>query len=202
MIFEAYPTVGFNYRMTDIQAAVGREQLKRLPAIVAERRALAARYARAARPRSPGWRCRPSRPGRARNWQSYCVRLPDALRPARGDAGDARRRRQHAARHHVQPPRGGLSRPAACAIALPHSEQAQDHCILLPLYAQMTAEEQQQVASVAGTGMPRRDTRAGANCFGSGRTRGLDGSRTVRRAQSSSRAAAAVSKRQQLRRRS
>ena len=38
--------VGFNYRMTDIQAAVGREQLKRLPAIVAERRELAARYAR------------------------------------------------------------------------------------------------------------------------------------------------------------
>ena len=37
--------VGFNYRMTDIQAAVGREQLKRLPEIVAHRRALAARYA-------------------------------------------------------------------------------------------------------------------------------------------------------------
>src|SRR4029079_2078174 len=30
VIFESYPTVGFNYRMTDIQAAVGREQLKRL----------------------------------------------------------------------------------------------------------------------------------------------------------------------------
>ncbi len=31
VIFESYPTVGYNYRMTDIQAAVGREQLKRLP---------------------------------------------------------------------------------------------------------------------------------------------------------------------------
>ena len=37
--------VGFNYRMTDIQAAVGRKQLERLPELVARRRALASRYA-------------------------------------------------------------------------------------------------------------------------------------------------------------
>ncbi|MBE9020072.1 DegT/DnrJ/EryC1/StrS family aminotransferase, partial [Chroococcidiopsidales cyanobacterium LEGE 13417] len=35
VIFETYPMLGYNYRMTDIQAAVGREQLKRLPEIVA-----------------------------------------------------------------------------------------------------------------------------------------------------------------------
>ncbi len=35
VIFESYPVVGFNYRMTDIQAAVGREQLKRVPEVVA-----------------------------------------------------------------------------------------------------------------------------------------------------------------------
>ena len=48
VIFESYPEVGFNYRMTDIQAAVGREQLKRLPEIVAERRVLAAPLRRTA----------------------------------------------------------------------------------------------------------------------------------------------------------
>ena len=31
VIFEDYLAVGFNYRMTDIQAAIGRKQLKRLP---------------------------------------------------------------------------------------------------------------------------------------------------------------------------
>ena len=36
--------LGYNYRMTDIQAAVGREQLKRLPEIIAARRRIAARY--------------------------------------------------------------------------------------------------------------------------------------------------------------
>ena len=35
VIFEDYPVQGFNYRMTDVQAAIGREQLKRLPGIVA-----------------------------------------------------------------------------------------------------------------------------------------------------------------------
>ena len=31
VIFESYPVMGFNYRMTDIQAAVGREQLSACP---------------------------------------------------------------------------------------------------------------------------------------------------------------------------
>src|SRR5438309_1947979 len=46
VIFESYSEVGFNYRMTDIQAAVGREQLKRLPQIISQRRHLAHEYHR------------------------------------------------------------------------------------------------------------------------------------------------------------
>ncbi len=38
VVFEEYSVPAFNYRMTDIQAAIGREQLKRLPAIVERRR--------------------------------------------------------------------------------------------------------------------------------------------------------------------
>ncbi len=44
VIFEDYLMVGFNYRMTDIQAAVGRKQLERLSELVSRRRAIAARY--------------------------------------------------------------------------------------------------------------------------------------------------------------
>src|SRR5204862_8247673 len=43
VIFESYPIVGYNYRITHIQAAIGREQLNRLPTIAARRRRLAAR---------------------------------------------------------------------------------------------------------------------------------------------------------------
>ena len=101
VIFESYPTVGYNYRMTDIQAAVGREQLKRLPAIVAERRDLAARYGELLAdvpglglPHEPSW---------ARsNWQSYCVQLPERG-PTCSDAVNAGSGHQHPSRDHVQP---------------------------------------------------------------------------------------------------
>jgi len=43
-VLEAYLETAFNYRMTDIQAAVGLVQLGRLPGLIAGRRALAARY--------------------------------------------------------------------------------------------------------------------------------------------------------------
>lgn len=144
VIFESYPVVGFNYRLTDIQAAVGREQLKRLPEVVETRRALAERYRTLLSgirglqlPREPEW---------ARsNWQSYCVRLPDGC--------DQRAVMQHmldreiATRRgvmctHREPSYEGSGAPGA----LPHSEQAQEHCIILPLYPQMTRDDQQQVA--------------------------------------------------------
>ncbi|MDQ0925759.1 dTDP-4-amino-4,6-dideoxygalactose transaminase [Pseudarthrobacter sp. W1I19] len=41
---EVYLEVGFNYRMTDLQAAVGIVQLGRLPGVVQRRREIAARY--------------------------------------------------------------------------------------------------------------------------------------------------------------
>lgn len=37
-------SLGYNYRITDIQAALGESQLKRLPSFIKKRRALAARY--------------------------------------------------------------------------------------------------------------------------------------------------------------
>lgn len=44
VIFEDYDELGYNYRMTDLQAAVGREQLRRLPGLIAQRRRLAEQY--------------------------------------------------------------------------------------------------------------------------------------------------------------
>ena len=44
VVFEDYLAIGYNYRMTDIQAAIGRKQLERLPDLVSRRRALATRY--------------------------------------------------------------------------------------------------------------------------------------------------------------
>jgi perosamine synthetase len=145
VVFEDYVAIGYNYRMTDIQAAIGRKQLERLPELVSRRRALAARYNELLGnlkglllPLEPEW---------ARsNWQSYCVRLPDrvgqkAVMQELLDQGIATRRGIMCS--HREPcyaeekPRHDLRQ----------SELAQDHAILLPLYAQMTEEDQVTVAN-------------------------------------------------------
>jgi perosamine synthetase len=145
VIFESYPSVGFNYRMTDIQAAVGRMQLKRLPGIVAKRRELAASYRRllsevhgVALPQEPAW---------ARsNWQSFCVRLPAGVNQREVmqqmlDSGVGTRRAIMCI--HRESAYADLFAHAP----LPRSEAAQDGCILLPLYPDMTLDEQRQVVN-------------------------------------------------------
>lgn len=145
VIFETHPVLGYNYRMTDIQAAVGREQLKRLPGIVARRRALADRYAELLG--EAQWLGLVREPPYARtNWQSFCVRLPDSadqrtVMQAMLDAGVATRRGIMCAH------REDVYASQPLRISLPESEAAQDHAIVLPLYPQMTEEEQQQVTS-------------------------------------------------------
>ena len=146
VIFEDYPVQGYNYRMTDMQAAIGREQLKRLPDIVRRRRELANRY-RLALQDMDGARP-PAEPVWARsNWQSYCVRLEDgidqvALMQAMLDQGVASRR--GIMNMHQE----DAQRDVPLAFPLPRSEAARDRSVLLPLYAQMTDEEHDTVLSV------------------------------------------------------
>jgi dTDP-4-amino-4,6-dideoxygalactose transaminase len=143
VLFESYPVLGHNYRMTDIQAAVGRQQLQRLPQIVQRRRFLAARYEHLLAqvsglglPEEPSW---------ARsNWQSYCVRLPAhcdqrSVMQCMLDRGVATRRGVMCA--HREKAYADVTRPWSLA----HSERAQDRGIILPLYPQMTEEDQDYV---------------------------------------------------------
>jgi perosamine synthetase len=146
VIFESYPAVGYNYRMTDIQAAVGREQLKRLPEILRRRHAIAANYGELLRwtgnlqlPVEPEWA--------HMNWQSYCVRLLAGC--------DQRSIMQTLLDAGISTRRGVMSSHREDAYAylpsrrpLPHSERAQAECILLPSYPGLALDEQQRVASV------------------------------------------------------
>jgi len=133
--FEDYLLVGYNYRMTDIQAAVGRKQLERLPELVCRRRALAARYTELLG--NIEGLCLPDEPDWARsNWQSYCVRLPNrvdqkAVMQSLLDQGIATRRGIMCS-HREAPYSRDKQRHQ-----LRESELAQDHSILLPIYAQM-----------------------------------------------------------------
>ena len=145
VIFETYPTVGFNYRMTDIQAAVGREQLRRLDSIVQRRREIIAMYRELLQdieglqlPAEPAW---------ARsNWQSFCVTLPpgcDQRQTMQSMLDDGVGTRRGIMCSHREP----AYEAAPLAFALPVSESVQDRGLLLPVYPQMTLDEQRAVVA-------------------------------------------------------
>ncbi|MGB8296207.1 MAG: DegT/DnrJ/EryC1/StrS family aminotransferase [Polyangia bacterium] len=160
---ESFAEPAFNFRMTDLQAAVGRPQLARLPAIIALRRALAARYNEAlvdhpllAPPTEPAWL--------RSNWQSYPVTLRAGGRVSQIeimqfllDRGVASRRGIGNA--HAEPayakcawscgpePCDPAAHAAGRCLRLPVSERARDNAILLPLFHGMSPEEQEYVVS-------------------------------------------------------
>ncbi|HSU33594.1 MAG TPA: DegT/DnrJ/EryC1/StrS family aminotransferase [Bryobacteraceae bacterium] len=147
VIFERYPEFGFNYRMTDIQAAVGREQLRRLPEVVVRRRELAATYHSLLQDIS-GLKL-PIEPDWARtNWQSYCVGLPEDCDQRETmqvllDAGIATRRGIMCVHREA----AYQSQAWKSIQTLRCSEQAQDRGLILPLYPQMERGEQETVAT-------------------------------------------------------
>lgn len=157
VMFESYPELGFNYRLTDIQAAVGREQLKRLPDTITQRRKMAETYRRLLTG-VPGL-VLPTEPEWARsNWQSYCVRLPKRcdqrqVMQTMLDEGIATRRGIMCA--HLEPAYRAPNSwrccdlecaPAATCPNLRESELAQNQSLILPLFAEMTEEQQIRVA--------------------------------------------------------
>jgi len=145
VVNEEYLELGYNYRLTDIQAALGLAQLQRLAGILQRRRALAAQYDRELarlqqlelfhEPKDSRW-----------NQQTYLVRLRDATAATRDrlmqqllEAGIATRRGIMSI--HREPCYLNQCGPRH----FPESERASDQCLCLPLYPQMTAEEQNYV---------------------------------------------------------
>lgn len=170
VIFESYPMLGYNYRMTDIQAAVGREQLKRLPDIVERRRFLAKRYQEMLAD-IPGLKLPPEPAWARSNWQSYCVRLPAqcdqrSVMQAMLDAGISTRRGIMCS--HREPAYqqetwfcGAAKKECQCKAGqcdrLVESEQAQDRTILLPLFHEMTEQEHDRIVHALKAALHQRN---------------------------------------------
>lgn len=143
---EEYPEIGFNFRMTDLQAAVGIVQLGRLPEIVRRRREIAATYTAALsgvqglRPIvDPDWgTC---------NFQSFWIevgpefpRTRDQLLDRFASAGISARRGIMAA--HRQPAYRDRDTGAA---SLSVTERLTDSTLILPVYHQLTPSDQNRV---------------------------------------------------------
>ncbi|MFH1532757.1 MAG: DegT/DnrJ/EryC1/StrS family aminotransferase [Pseudomonadota bacterium] len=147
--------IGWNARMTDLQAALGRAQLRRLSEIVARRRTLADLYG-GLLATLPGI-TPPSEPQNVRsNWQSYAVRVDpalnrDALVRHLNDAGVGAQGGVMNA--HEEAPYRDAPRPHP----LHASEAARARCMLLPLFPQMTEDEARYVVEVLAEGIAAQD---------------------------------------------
>jgi perosamine synthetase len=141
--FENYPEIGYNHRITDIQAAIGLAQLDRLNYILERRRAVAARYC-AHLSGHPALIAPHVPPGLIHNWQSYQVRL-------REDAGLSRNAvmdrlfemgiptRRGVMASHLEPPyRRGAS-------SLPLTEGTAAATLQLPMHPELTPQQQDRV---------------------------------------------------------
>jgi dTDP-4-amino-4,6-dideoxygalactose transaminase len=143
---EEYTEVGFNYRMTDLQAAVGIVQLARLPAIVRRRREIAAVYTDAVATIA-GLRAVADPDWGTGNFQSFWIEIGpeyplsrDSLLKKLAENGISARHGIMAA--HRQP--AYRDRDTGTA-ALPATERLTDSTLILPVYHQLTAGEQAHV---------------------------------------------------------
>jgi perosamine synthetase len=159
---EQYEILGYNYRLTDVQAAIGRVQLQRLSAMVQERRTQAKRYgdllasiAGIGLPKEPDW---------ARsNWQTYCIRLPEhvdqtAFMQAMLDRGVSTRRgvmcthREPAYRDADWRCAGSTGQASekrdTVSAQLANGEMLQDRGVVLPLFPGLTESEQRSIVNL------------------------------------------------------
>jgi perosamine synthetase len=141
--FETYPEIGYNFRMTDIQAAIGLCQLDRLDEMLAVRRQVAERYT-AMLSNHPYLQPPFVPPHVTPNWQSYQIRVRvgagldrNGLMEALHTAGIATRRGVMAS--HLEPPYRAMD------VRLPATEAAAAECLQLPIHAGMGESETEQV---------------------------------------------------------
>ena len=82
----AHQWLGYNYRMSELQAALGCAQLERLPTLLAQRAQVAGWYEDALAPLAPDVLRPAAPPSTTRSWFVYVVRLADHFAPEARDA--------------------------------------------------------------------------------------------------------------------
>lgn len=142
IIKETYPFIGYNFRMSDIQAGIGVVQMKKLSKILKKRAAIASRYNKAfaeSKNIIPPFVPKDC----VHDWQSYVIRLRpeakinrDKLMQKLLDEGIATRIGVMAS--HLEP----VYRKMIGKISLPETESATRETLVIPLYYQMTRKEQ------------------------------------------------------------
>ena len=145
-VLEAYLETAYNYRMTDIQAAVGLVQLGRLAGLVTQRRELAARYQELLADIDGLVPVRDPAYGQT-NFQSFWVLLDgfpvgrDEVLAELAEKGVSARRGIMAA--HLEPAYADLT-PGP----LPVTERLTRESLILPLHHALTADDQDYIVGL------------------------------------------------------
>ncbi|GIE88927.1 perosamine synthetase [Actinoplanes regularis] len=146
-VLEAYLETAYNYRMTDIQAAVGLVQLGRLAGLVGQRRALAAGYQSLLADIDGLVPVRDPAYGQS-NFQSFWVLINAPYRTGRDEVLAELARRGVSARRgimaaHLEPAYADVS-PAP----LPVTERITRDSLILPLHHKVTEDDQRYIVDI------------------------------------------------------
>ena len=141
--FEIYPEIGYNFRMTDIQAGIGLCQLDRVDEIISRRRNVAESYI-AALSKHP-YIAPPFVPDSVTpNWQSFQVRVRPNGPLSRNEFMEALYRRGIPTKRgvmasHLEKPYIGFK------ASLPYTESAATECVQLPMHTALSKEDVETV---------------------------------------------------------
>ena len=141
VVTEQYLEVGYNYRMTDIQASIGIKQMEKLDWMIEERKKIAYEYNEAFND-IEYIKLPLEKEGYSSNYQSYSITLDDGCPISRNDLMERLLDKEISTRRgimlaHKEP----AYKDGYAEIKLPVSEQISDSSILLPLYVGMKDEE-------------------------------------------------------------
>ncbi|MFB9376711.1 DegT/DnrJ/EryC1/StrS family aminotransferase [Kineococcus gynurae] len=145
--------VGLNYRMTDLHAAIGRVQLRRLAGFTAARRRTAERLGAAITARAtPGVVVPTAAAGAEPVWHQYTVRLSDAGAEVRDAVLEGLGRRgvgagvYYPVPVHRLPAHADLPASALRSDSLPHTDLAASQVLALPVHPAVTEADVEVIA--------------------------------------------------------
>ncbi len=144
-LFQQYFDAGYNYRMTDMQGAMGLVQLDKLEAIIAQRAAQAKLYDELLAPLDEV--IPPFVPEYATHaWSSYCIRLGSKARVVADDVVKRMAERNVSCRRGIQPlHHEPYFEEHMKGLVLPETESAARETLFLPIFPGLREEEQRTV---------------------------------------------------------
>jgi dTDP-4-amino-4,6-dideoxygalactose transaminase len=141
---DGYQIVGFNYRLTDLQASIGLEQIKKLPQTLLHRRQQAKRYNEAFLPH-PSLSIPKEFPNMLSNFQSYQLRILPSEKISRDEILKGLVDAGISAQTGIQPIHKLPVYKEFNELSLVETEKAAKEVIMLPLYHSLSEPEQDYI---------------------------------------------------------